>query len=163
MNIMIVDQDPEIAGKILPDKLICKLCVEDAQMLSTSCRVCGVDDDRLYKITHLNHPCSKWTRQTQGNFIWLYLYSIAMCKEYTARYGRVHASQRIIELCGEYLDFIPQGDLTPFVTAMPDEISLKHINDPCAAYREFIKTKPYWFKRWKPYNKGYNYEEYFSS
>ena len=64
------------AAQNLPDKLVVKMPLESAQMLSTAHRVLDGDDiaDELgvYKIAHINHPCTIWVRETSQNYLWLY-------------------------------------------------------------------------------------------
>ncbi len=52
-----------------------------------------------YKLTHNNHPCSLWARQSKGNFYWLIEYGKELCKEYTWRYKRKHKSEKVIDWC----------------------------------------------------------------
>lgn len=158
MNLFIVDFDPIVAGTVLPDRLGTKMVLELAQMLSTACRVHGVDDNNLYKVAHINHPCSKWVRETQDNFLWAYEHGIALAEEYTRRYGKFHKSQTVIELAGNYFDKIPFGAMTRFIQAMPFEY--QHTTDPTIAYKKYITTKPYWQNR--PYRKGRDFSSFFT-
>jgi len=45
---------------------------------------------------------------------------MALCSEYTHRYGKVHASEAVIRALREPPIGLPEGELTPFVQAMPD-------------------------------------------
>lgn len=60
MNIFFLDYDPKENVKFYVNKHLIKMPLEYAQMLSTANRFCGLDED--YRITHLNHPCTIWTR-----------------------------------------------------------------------------------------------------
>jgi hypothetical protein len=72
MNIFILDNDPIKAAQQHSDKHCVKMILEHTQMLSTAIRVHSNDTvEGVYKMAHLNHPCSKWTRQTRNNFNWL--------------------------------------------------------------------------------------------
>ncbi len=50
------------------------MILESGQMLSTAVKLLdpeyAVPYPSLYKITHANHPCSKWVRESRGNFSW---------------------------------------------------------------------------------------------
>jgi len=63
MNIFILDTNPKLAATYHCDRHM-KMITESAQMLSTAHHICGikpgVDISRIYKSTHVNHPCSKW-------------------------------------------------------------------------------------------------------
>ena len=96
MNIFILDENPDKAAKYHCDKHVCKMILESGQMLCTAHWLGWLDklgktrgDFRLvrdmqnylhenvprknqppWKITHANHPCSIWTRETTGNYKW---------------------------------------------------------------------------------------------
>lgn len=95
MNIFLTSPDPVKCAVALDDKRVNKMAVETAQLLSTACHLRGVDIG--YNMTHYRHPCSIWSRKTSGNFSWLVDHGIALCEEYTHRYGSRHASKTIIE------------------------------------------------------------------
>ena len=96
MNIFYVYPDPADAAICLPDKLVVKMPLESAQMLSTAHRVLNGDDwcdfNGIYKTAHINHPCSIWARESLQNYTWLYYHFYALCQEYTNRYDRQHLS-----------------------------------------------------------------------
>jgi hypothetical protein len=114
MNIFILDNDPVKAAQLQCDKHIPKMVVESAQMLSTVHRMIDgvmerrpsksgsmlqyykLDDyreDILYKAVHMNHPCTVWSRENCSNYDWHYKHFIALCNEYTYRYGKIHATE----------------------------------------------------------------------
>lgn len=140
MNIFAIHSNPVLAGTMLPDKLTVKMVLETAQMLSTAVRTHGANDDRLYKVAHLNHPCSIWARQTKRNFIWLYDHGKSIAAEYTKRYGKQHKSEAIIDLCAGFVRFIPDGDLIDHPQCMPDEFKDEYYAN---AYRKYVKSKSY--------------------
>ena len=56
-------------------------------------------DDRdgiLYTATHANHPSAVWVRSDEVHYRWLFSLWIELMDEYTYRYGKVHASARLI-------------------------------------------------------------------
>lgn len=132
MNIFCLDRDPAIAAQSLCDKHTVKMVLETAQLLCAAVRIMGVEYG--YKITHQNHPCSKWTRATNGNFNWLRLLGIEIAKEYSYRYGKVHKCESIIT--NVPTGIMPKGELTPFIQAMPEEFKYK---DPVQAYRNYYR------------------------
>ena len=106
MNIFVTDPDPVISAQTLCDKHVVKMVLESAQMLSTAWREPNdlrstefsskyADEHELYKTAHPNHPCSIWVRQARENYKWLYRHFVALCDEYTHRYGKSHASARL--------------------------------------------------------------------
>jgi hypothetical protein len=132
MNIFVLDESPETAAKYHNDRHTIKMILETAQLLSTAVRLSGVDFG--YRITHQNHPCSKWARATKSNFRWLQRLGLALCDEYTYRYGKTHASLNTIK--NAPVECIPDGPLTTFAQAMPDEF--KHEN-AVVAYRNYYR------------------------
>lgn len=54
-------------------------------------------DQTLYKACHVNHPSSKWVRESSENYNWLRSLWVALAHEYEHRYGRVHASFEKLE------------------------------------------------------------------
>jgi hypothetical protein len=126
MNIFYVDKDPFKAAAMLPDKLVVKMPLESAQMLSTVHRVYNgdawCDMAGLYKTAHLNHPCTIWARESVMNYKWLYSHFHALSDEYTKRYGKVHASwSKLHKKLAEVPIHIPKFKLTPPAQAMPDQ------------------------------------------
>ncbi|XGA08532.1 MAG: pyrimidine dimer DNA glycosylase/endonuclease V [Wolbachia endosymbiont of Xenopsylla cheopis] len=105
MNILILDKDPIIAAQMLCDKHVVKMPLETAQLLCSVFWVSLNNQISLsqipYKLTHHNHPCSIWSRQSQANFSWLVDYGIAICKEYSFRYNKIHKSEKVIHWCND--------------------------------------------------------------
>lgn len=145
MNIFVLDTNPKQAAKYHCDKHVIKMIVESAQMLCTAHHECGT---RIppYRKTHVNHPCSKWVRQSQQNYNWLCDMALALCEEYTLRYGKRHKTQDVIEWCINNKPFLMELGITPYALAMPDDY--KH-SDPVLAYRTFYKVEKRNFATWK--------------
>jgi hypothetical protein len=147
MNIFILDKTPILAARYHNDKHCIKLILEHTQMLSTAIRVHSNDTvEGIYKIAHLNHPCSRWTRETRNNFNWLCEMTEELFQEYTRRYGKNHKSYSIFEICKKHANLIPDGELTPFAQAMPLEYKDE---DPVKAYRTYYIKDKKDFSKWK--------------
>lgn len=67
-----------------------------------------------YKLTHKNHPSSKWARKCVGNYKWLSKLGLELCKEYTFRYGKTHKTEKILKELYENIPHIPQLDEVRF-------------------------------------------------
>ena len=124
MNIFVLDMSPEISAKHMVDKHVVKMPTESMQMLSTNLDYFGIQSP--YKPVMLNHPCTIWARQSYENHEWLLEHCLALCKEYTARYGKTHAVENTFN---QYWDELhqqtlyahwPTIGLTPFAIAMDD-------------------------------------------
>jgi len=145
MNIFVVDEDPVIAARQLCDKHVVKMILETAQMLCTVAHEHGFDAP--YRKTHPKHPCTLWAGKTGDNWSWLLQHGLAMCAEYTRRYGRVHKSEEVIMWCARLpIQFAGARHLTPFAQAMPEQ----YRND-CAvtAYRAYYHGEKANFATWK--------------
>jgi hypothetical protein len=116
------------------DRHCIKMILESAQLLCTAIHLHG--GVAQYKPTHVSHPCTIWSAKTKANWLWLKEYALALCAEYTLRYGKTHKSQAVIESLNPHV--IPDGDLTPFAQAMPDEYRRKDGN-VVEAYREYYR------------------------
>lgn len=140
MNIFYTYTDATFAAQSLPDKLVVKMPLESAQMLSTAQRFYFGDDycDELgiYKTAYLNHPCTIWARESADNYNWLYRHFVALCDEYTYRYGKVHASDtKLRKPLSIIPGNIPDVGFTPVAQAMPDQYKDP---DPVVAYRNYL-------------------------
>lgn len=139
MNIFFLDWDAKIAAQYHCDKHVVKMILECAQLLYCAHWILtpsGVPDF-AYKKTHPNHPCSIWVRESIENYEWLCNLAIALCEEYTFRYGKIHKTHKHIEwlICNPPFN-IPDTPLTPIRLAMPNEYK----NDnPIKAYRVFYR------------------------
>lgn len=118
MNVFYLHADPGACARQHADRHVVKMILEYAQLLSTAHRVLdGVEtvrvsavgrkgkvlalsdarDGILYKATHINHPSARWVRHSICNYQWLFSLWTALLSEYTYRYGKVHASARLID------------------------------------------------------------------
>lgn len=143
MNIFVLDLNPKKAAKMHFNKHVVKMITESCQML---CGVHHMTSDRTdipYRLSHKNHPCSKWVRESYSNYIWLLDLTRALLDEYTYRYEKKHACEKVYDWCSINLPNIPDKGLTKFAQAMPKELKS---DDPVKSYRDFyIKEKMHIF------------------
>lgn len=137
MNIFILSENPTEAAQLQLDKHVVKMCLETAQMLSTIA-------DGPYKPTHKNHPCTVWARTSKQNYEWLVLHGLALCEEYTYRYGKIHKCESIISSLSDRSVRFPNIGLTKFAMAMPDDLKS---SDVVESYKKYYKTKSS-FAKW---------------
>jgi hypothetical protein len=131
MNIFILHNHPTIAAQMQCDKHVVKMCLETTQLLST---VAGGP----YKPTHVKHPCTKWAGECLSNFDWLTWHGMALCEEYTYRYGKVHKCEAVLKNIKPPASIADIRRRTPFVQCMPDVY--KDV-DPVVAYRNYYVSK----------------------
>ena len=110
-----------------------------------------------YKLTHQNHPCSVWARESLSNYLWLTKLGIELCKEYTYRYGKTHKCEPLIYEMFDNFPAIPDVGFTTPAQAMPDEYKNKSF---VKAYRAYYlgekKRMLVWKKRDIPAWVGWN-------
>ena len=143
MNIFVLDTDPQQAATLHLDKHVVKMPLETAQMLCTINAEFGVEVP--YKSTHKNHPCTLWAKTSKANYYWLVTLGMHLCKEYTYRYNKVHACQKIIEALRNCPASIPDGKLTSFAQAMPDDCKQ---DDAPKAYQMYYKQHKNHIAKW---------------
>lgn len=163
MNIFATSPSPVISARALDTRRVNKMGSESLQMLCTAIRYCAPSETinegdsvitsivnavtnqplqppRLWKSTHVNHPCNKWTRETQSNFAWLVTHALELCEVHYEYYGRRRTIIPVIELCcTKYMHFIPEGPLTPFADCTG-------IDDPSLDIHE--KYRQMMIKKW---------------
>ena len=92
-------------------------------------------ESRLYSATHINHPSAIWVRQSHGNYDWLFKMFVALMEEYTYRYGRVHACNKLIEDLSQAPKNLPEGSFTEPTPAMPEQY--KVFGDSIKSYKNY--------------------------
>lgn len=174
MNIFVLDKNPIRAAKYHCNSHVIKLIIEGAQMLSTAHWVTQLGlrgrqrsdfkrvrdmqewlfqnvprgDQPPYKMSHINHPCTLWTLKSTLNYQWLSDLSLALCSEYTERYGKVHKTQEVLEWLDRRVPQIPDVGLTPHPQCVPDDCKVP--GDPVAAYRDYYNRYKNHFAKWEP-------------
>jgi hypothetical protein len=146
MNIFVLHEQPWVAAEMHVDKHVVKMIVESAQMLSTAHAV--LDGEQVaYKPTHINHPCSKWVRESVANYQWLYSLFRYLSQEYTHRYGKVHKTWlNHGKTLATPPKNIPEKGSTPFALAMPDQYK---DDNPVTAYRKYYLGEKAHIFKWK--------------
>jgi hypothetical protein len=134
MNVFVLDKCTKKAAQAHVDRHVIKMILESAQILSTACRLNGVDDPELYKMTHKHHPCTIMAASNRNNYLWVLSLMEELCKEYTYRFNKVHSSQRLLNLLKINSINIPNSLFLEFAQAMP--CKYKRVN-PVAAYRAY--------------------------
>jgi hypothetical protein len=119
MNIFYINTDPVIAAQELADDHIRKMQIESAQMCCTAHWASG--SEAPYKKAHLNHPSTKWVRESIQQYRWVVKHGLEVCNQFTIRYGKRHKTQDVLEWCRDNEPNIPDSGFTPPPQCMPDE------------------------------------------
>ena len=160
MNIFFLHETPEKSAEYHCDKHVPKMILETAQMLSTAHRQLDGDDyadtHKLYKNAMVNHPSTIWVRSSHMHYRYLYDLFVALCDEYTYRYGKQHASDRQLRVpLAKAPDNIPQVAWNPPPQCMPEEYKMTssvlayrkyYINDKGSFSTWKNRPTPYWFR-----------------
>jgi len=168
MNIFALHTDPVIAAQMHCDRHTVKMIIEYAQLMSTAHRVLDGDlyqdktvnnrnikrwrlvdtvlENVVYKASHVNHPSGIWCRANKSNYEYLYKLWIALCEEYTHRYGRIHLTQqKLAHIICTTPSNIDDGELTQMPQAMPDDAKLPNVVE---AYRNYYRMYKSDFAKW---------------
>ena len=156
MNIFVTDPSPYKSAQCLPDKHVVKMPLETCQMISIVCsdkwghgygkihRING-EPYRTDRGAFRNHPCTIWANETLINTWWLVTHGIALCQEYTHRYGKVHSCEKTIFEAASLLPTKKPTTPEIFARAMPEEWKYDNTIDTFTAYKRYIASKP-WVK-----------------
>jgi hypothetical protein len=147
MNIFFLDLDTKKCAEYHCDKHVVKMILETAQLLCGVHHVIGNDTIPIpYKLSHKNHPCAIWSRESLPNYLYLCDFGLELCKEYTYRYGRRHKSQDVIEWCLINKPNISDTEFTEPPKAMPDEYKVDSVVE---SYRNYYIGAKKDFAKWK--------------
>ncbi len=145
MNIFVVDEAPSVAAEKVCDKHLVKMVLGTAQVVCTVARQNGFEK-APYKMAHPKHPCTIWAGKSAKNWEWLLAHGMALCEEYSRRYGKIHKSEAVIRWCSCLPLTFPERELTPFAQAMPAQYKNECV---VTAYRAYYQNEKASFATWK--------------
>lgn len=146
MNIFLLDLDIKKCAEYHCDKDVVKMILETAQLLCGVHHMSNEFSDPPYKLSHKNHPCAIWSRESLTNYLYLCELGLELCKEYTYRYGKRHKSQEVIEWCVINKPNICDKGFTEPPKAIPDEYKVKSV---VQSYRNYYMGGKSGFAVWK--------------
>ncbi len=181
MNIFYLSHNPQEAAEMHCDKHVVKMIVEYCQLLSTAHRILDgkpfqnvieinninrtkkkntlwlLDDEReniLYKATHISHPSSLWTMQSNENYLWLYQLLSYLIKEYQWRYEKnEHGCLKLLEPLSKLPFNIKKDVFTEPTPAMPESYIIH--GDSISSYRSYYCAEKSSFATWKKREKPF--------
>jgi hypothetical protein len=139
LNIFLLHENPIENSKMLCNKHICKMLIEEVQILCN----CFDQLEVPYRRTHYNHPCSIWARESLDNFEWLKIYASELCKEYTYRYKKIHKCEQVINNLNK--PKLKSIGLTKFKLAMPEQYKC---DDIIKSYQQYYINEKLRFCKW---------------
>jgi hypothetical protein len=168
MNIFYLDNDPRVCAEMHLDKHVVKMIIEYAQLMSTAHRLLdGVPyldktangrnikrwrleepfETIMMKASHINHPSAVWVRASKQNYLWLNRMWYHLCKEYTYRYGKIHAvEKRMSDALYIWPNNTPDLPFTCPTPAMPDEC--KVVGNSLESYHRYYRERKNHFAKW---------------
>lgn len=176
MNIFVLSLDPEEAAQEHCDKHVVKMILETTQLLYMCWNYFDEENWRpmleqqleknetimsmvengqkvnlkTYKCGkgHMNHPCSKWLRESSANYIWLCKLGLSLCEEKMFRWpnNKQHSCLGHLEVLSSNIPVgLPNIEMTPFALAMPDE----NKNDcPVESYHNYYNNNKQNLLKW---------------
>ena len=153
MNIFFTNSDPIIAANEHNNTHQVKMILEHCQMLSTAHHVLdGAAPDGAYKKTHTNHPSAVWVRESVQHYEWLWLCTKRLCELYTARTGKIHATERVLDILIDPPSQIQDDGFTKPPVAAPDDFKLMVVLGGVeVAYQQYLNHKyAEWLGRDRP-------------
>ena len=127
MNIFFLSRRLRRSAKYHCDEHVRKMQIEAAQLLygvlwkydpsgnwrTTAPWKCD-KTQRGYRLFTANHPMQLWVAESLGNYVYCVGYGLALCAEFTRRYGKIHSTEEHLRwLSMNYPKQIPRGPMTP--------------------------------------------------
>ncbi len=180
MNIFVLDRDPQVAALHHCNKHVVKMIIETGQMLSTAHWVLWLeelgktrDDFKLvrdmqsylrenvpkdkqpeWKMTHQNHPCSVWVRETVANYFWTVRLMRSLLDQYTKRYKKRHKSEWNYKwLLKNVPPGIHDGYLSPHPVCMREDYKIYDEDGRISvvkSYKNYYILDKSRFAKWEP-------------
>ena len=174
MNIFVLDRDPLTAAVWHCDKHVVKMIIESGQMLSTAHWVLWLerlgktrDDFKLvrdmksylrehvpkdqqpeWQMTHRNHPCSIWVRETVANYFWTIRLMRSLLDQYTRRYKKKHKAEWNYKWLKKNIPSnLPNLPLTEHPVCMPDDCKIS--DNVVICYQEYYRKHKRYMAKWK--------------
>lgn len=138
MNIFYLHPDPVVCAELHCDKHVVKMILESAQILCAVHHRHGSWSDNMYAPTHVKHPSTLWAGDSASNYAWLWHLAMALCAEYTKRYGKVHKTQALLTQLEQAPLMLADLGISEPPQCMPDECKADTALD---AYRIYYKHK----------------------
>lgn len=161
MNIFATDPCPRISAQNLDDKRVSKMVLETAQMLSSAILVqageAGLKDASLYRKTHVNHPCTVWTRSGRQQFDWMIEHGLWLNDEFMRRYDHSlpHWSVTVIDEAAKHRGLFDESRPLIFdfnSSGFHDERGIHFNYQLCMSHKWCYKDarRPTWTKTTRP-------------
>jgi hypothetical protein len=183
MNIFILDNDPKLAAQYHCDKHVVKMTIESMQVMgsamwasqgiTTKKQILALGSEKFdiwrdfprldkegivspYGVGFMNHPSTKWARESQKNWEWLVNLTLELTSEHAKRWGRNTSCLKIVEWFANNVPSLDKEEMTPYYQAVPIELKT---DDAVHSYRLYYAGWKEYFAKWKT-NPPYWWREY---
>lgn len=136
MNIFVTHPHAFLAAHDLDDLRLNKMITETAQLLSTAVRMRMPLDDidpRFMKAAYPAHPCTRWVRESWGNWRWLVRYMDGLADAW----HKPHRSLRVRSACTDLEMSLPLEEMTPHAVCTPGVNNVSVYT----AYQQYLSAK----------------------
>ena len=162
MNIFFLSMSIKRCARYHFDKHVVKMILEYCQLLSTAWHILAPDeakihhtDNKIYRPTHKNHPCTIWVRQHINNYLYVCRLGLELCEEWRYRYQhtREHKSEPKLLFLLNNIPPIPSYNIIknkhnpkslklPLPQAMPPEYKRTRntVHTSVKAYRKYYQS-----------------------
>ena len=160
MNLFLLSLNVEECALWHCDKHVVKMILEIVQMLYTAWHVNNPEDSRLstaplckssgipgYKKAHVNHPMTKWVRESRGNYRFAVRLAAALALEFKFRYKKHHGCTTHVLWLASNVPSFETSRRTLVPQCMPDQY--KVTNDSVTAYRNYYNGDKVAIAQWK--------------
>ena len=141
MNIFFFDSNPYINASYYPD-IYRKIILEIGQMASTAKQILDEKTyEECYKITHQNHPMTKWVGFSFENYLTAIDIGIILIEEFRTRFKKIHKTYKVLS----FLEFnppkkFPHSGYTSPPLCMPDQYKS---DDVVKSYRDYFRAEKF--------------------
>lgn len=184
MNTFILSTDPTEAARFHCNKHVVKMILESAQMLCAAhwihllaSKGKSIDDFKTmraaqawayenfdksvqppWKMSHLRHPCTKWTSENASNYGWQMRLCRSLLDEYRRRYApKTHKTEHEYKwLAKNYPLNIKDDPLSNFPVCMKEDFKIYNNDgtlDVVKSYRNYYIKDKSRFAKWEPRTK----------
>lgn len=145
MNVFFLSREPFECARFHHDKHVVKMVLETTQILCTVNHRHG-NTSVPYQPTHESHPSVLWAGDNVEHYYWLVKLGLALSGEYTYRFNRVHACEKIIRgVCLAPRKLKKNGRWQDPPLCMPDEFK---IGDAVTSYRAYYLGRKVEQSKW---------------
>ena len=124
MQLFLVEKEPELIARALDDKRCFKQALECVQVMSTTILNIGrpiyKSDGTIMRVSHANHPLTKWTAHSGQAFRLMYDVSVHCLIEHQRRFGTKSKLTVQLKQLKDYRHAFPNRDNFSYCLCLPD-------------------------------------------